>query len=165
MTMFAAFFVLYCQAHAREPELFLRSQQRLDPGFGLANTVFLLGSSYLVAIGVRATRSGSAQAPRWFTWAMLCGGAFGVDKVIEYSEKAAAGITPLTNNFFMYYFVLTGIHAAHLLIGMCVLAYLRRATARKIYRPSQTIIECCASYWHLVDVLWIVLFPLLYLLK
>jgi nitric oxide reductase NorE protein len=74
------------------------------------------------------------------------------------------GITPLTNDFYMYYYVLTGIHALHLTLGMCLLGALIWYVRRPGRKPKPAIVEACATYWHLVDVLWIVLFPLLYLL-
>ncbi|THJ33171.1 cytochrome c oxidase subunit 3, partial [Candidatus Frankia alpina] len=100
----------------------------------------------------------------FFALAMLCGLGFAAGKALEYGEKLHAGITPTTNAFYMYYYVLTGVHAFHVVVGMCVLAFLWRAT-RNTTRPPKTVtIEACASYWHMVDVLWIVLFPLLYLI-
>jgi nitric oxide reductase NorE protein len=163
MTMFAVFFALYSQARAADVALFDRSQARLSTGIGLANTLLLLASSFFVARGVHRVRGGG-EGSACFALAMLCGAGFGVDKVLEYGEKLSAGITPVSNDFFMYYFVLTGVHALHLVIGMFVLAYLWRATRRATSRPSVAVVEGCASYWHLVDILWIVLFPLLYLL-
>lgn len=85
---------------------------------------------------------------------------------MEYREKLANGITLTTNDFYMYYFVATGIHFLHLLIGLGVLAFVldhvRKAGAKG---PSLALIEGGGCYWHMVDLLWIVLFPLLYLMK
>jgi nitric oxide reductase NorE protein len=101
-----------------------------------------------------------------FALGVLCGVGFAIVKVLEYGEKIRAGITFNTNDFFMYYYVFTGIHFLHVLIGMGVLIglglYSRSGgfTAGKIRN-----LETGASFWHLVDLLWIVLFALLYLIN
>jgi nitric oxide reductase NorE protein len=85
-------------------------------------------------------------------------------KSTEYAEKFAAGITPLTDDFYMWYFTLTGIHLVHVLCGTSLLAYVWTKSRRGAYSSSnRVVLECVASFWHLVDLLWIVLFPLLYL--
>jgi nitric oxide reductase NorE protein len=91
---------------------------------------------------------------------------FMVSKSIEYFEKFAAGVRPATNDFFMWYFTLTGIHLLHVVFGTSLLTYLwirsRRGTYDHLHRA---VPESVASYWHLVDLLWVMLFPLLYLMK
>jgi nitric oxide reductase NorE protein len=85
-------------------------------------------------------------------------------KVIEYGAKFRAGITLTSNDFFMFYFMLTGIHLLHVLIGMGVLTFLMRHTAAGVLDERRIQhLESGASFWHLVDLLWIVLFALLYL--
>lgn len=164
MTMFAAFFAVYTHERTANRDLFTASQRQLDGTIGLINTCLLLLSSLLVLRGVNGVRRGSAAgASRLFSLAIACGIGFAVDKAIEYADLLHEGNTPATNHFFMYYFVFTGIHACHLAIGMCLLTYLWRTTRRPDARVSTAVVEGCASYWHLVDVLWIVLFPLLYL--
>ena len=96
-------------------------------------------------------------------------------KIIEYSEKLSAGITITSNDFYMYYYIFTGLHFLHVLIGMGVLVFLwyraRLAAKNSLARDTAVIekdmvlVESGASYWHMVDLLWIVLFPLLYLMK
>jgi len=106
---------------------------------------------------------------------MCCGLGFAAVKIIEYREKITAGITLTTNDFYMYYYIFTGLHFLHVLIGMGVLVFLwfkaRAAVQRKgelsdgDNEKEMMLIESGASYWHMVDLLWIVLFPLLYLMK
>jgi nitric oxide reductase NorE protein len=87
-------------------------------------------------------------------------------KAVEYYEKFSAGITPATNDFFMYYFVLTGLHLAHVVVGLVVLAALS-FLARKP-QPTRTHIaffEGGGCFWHMVDLLWIIIFPLLFLVR
>lgn len=167
MTMFAAFFGIYTQARSRQPALFNASQHQLLISFGAINTCLLLTGSLFVVWGVQATRDGKhAVAPRMFAAALSCASLFGFNKIIEYSIKLGHGITPATNEFFMYFFMYTGIHALHLLIGMCVLARMRRTAAKPVLDASDVnIIESGATYWHLVDLLWVVLFALLYLMN
>jgi nitric oxide reductase NorE protein len=134
--------------------------------------LLLLTSSLLVALGVRAVRERIVphRAPLLFAGAFLCGLGFVFDKYLEYSGLVGQGLVPVTNTFFTYYYVLTGIHLTHVLGGMCVLLYLWRAARRPIgdaedFRIRVRGVENGASFWHVVDLLWIVLFPLLYLVR
>lgn len=87
------------------------------------------------------------------------------NKAFEWRTKLAEGLTPATNDFFMYYFVLTGIHLLHVVIGIGVLVLVRRISQRpNLGVRAICAIESGATFWHLVDLLWIVLFALLYLL-
>lgn len=171
MTVFAIFFLTFLYYRGQERALFTHSQQSLEKGFGVANTLVLLTSSLAVVFGVRAVRrrregSNSWYAPWLFASAFACGVLFSTLKVIEYSQKLAAGITPATNNFFMYYFILTGLHFLHLLLGMVLLVYLVRAGRRTVLSDRQyAYVEGGACYWHMVDSLWIVIFALLYLVR
>jgi nitric oxide reductase NorE protein len=97
---------------------------------------------------------------------VLVGACFVGIKAFEYHEKIAAGITPSTNEFFMYYFVLTGLHLAHVIIGLIVLTVL--STLARKPEPTTTHIaffEGGACFWHMVDLLWIVIFPLIFLVR
>jgi len=104
--------------------------------------------------------------PRYLLGGVLTGLMFMVSKSIEYFEKFAAGIRPATNDFYMWYFTLTGIHLLHVVFGTSLLTYLWINSRRGAYSSSNRVVpECVASYWHLVDLLWVVIFPLLYLQK
>lgn len=165
LMVFAVIFGTQLFYRGQAPELFARSQQLLDQDLGALNTVLLLVSSLFVVLAVRTVRT--ARRPRsslFLVGALACGSGFAAVKVIEYGEKLGAGITPLTDDFFLYYYILTGLHALHLVVGMAVLTFLL-ALSRK---PSLTdrqfaLFEGGACFWHMVDLLWIVLFPLLYL--
>lgn len=167
MLLFAVFFATFLYYRGGEPRLFAESQATLDIPIGVVNTLLLLTSSLAVVTGVRAIRHGARQvAPAMFAIAFLCGAGFGFDKYLEYSAKIAVGITPGTNDFFMYYYILTGLHMFHVLIGMGVLVFMY-VQAR---RPDMTArrfgyVEGGACFWHMVDLLWIVLFPLIYLVR
>ena len=116
--------------------------------------------------GVRAIRAGLRRvAPATIAAALVCGCAFLVNKGLEWSDLLIHGHKPATNNFFMYFFVLTGIHAFHLLIGMGVLTTLFVFSRKKTLSSLQlALVEGGGCFWHMVDLLWIVLFALLYLI-
>lgn len=167
MTVFGLFFCTFMYYRAQEVAEFVASQPQLHQNFGAINTLLLLTSSWFVATGVKAARRGMGRlTPRLFSLALLCGLGFCAVKFFEYRDLIERGITLTTNDFFMYYFVFTGIHLLHLVIGMGVLLFmtlhLRNTKATDV---NQGLIEGGACYWHMVDLLWIVLFPLLYLVK
>jgi nitric oxide reductase NorE protein len=165
MAVFAAFFGVFLVVRLGQPEVFAASRPSLEVGLGLVNTIVLITSSLLVALGVRRAREGRrGTATRLVTAGAACGAAFLVIKVVEYSLEVAAGVVPTTNSFFMYYFVLTGIHAGHVVMGLGGLLAVRHVLRRPRPAPDDLrTVETGATFWHMVDALWIVLFPLLYL--
>jgi nitric oxide reductase NorE protein len=167
MTVFAVFFVVYLIERSKNREVFELSQQTLDKHFGAVNTVFLLISSLLVVLAVRAMRNAAQHvAQRAIVGAFLCGIAFVVVKVFEYHERIAAHETPSTNGFYLLYFVLTGLHLFHLVIGLAVLIVLRSIAGRPALSTNQwAFFEGAACFWHMVDLLWLVLFPLIFLVR
>ena len=178
MAIFGLFFIVFVYYRGLNIDVYLQSQATLNQNYGAINTLFLLASSWFVAMAVDDMRSKVVRlAPHFFILAMLCGLSFAVVKIIEYREKISAGITLTTNDFYMYYYIFTGLHFLHVLIGMGVLVFLwfkaraavRRnadaSIAEKENEKEMMLIESGASYWHMVDLLWIVLFPLLYLMK
>lgn len=163
--LFSLLFGLYLHYWTHAPSVFVASQAQLNQSLGLLNTLLMLTSSWLVASGVHAARVLKVrQAALQFSFAALCGVGFMVVKFFEYSPKLHAGITISTNDFFMLYFVYTGIHLIHVVIGTGVLitlaVYVRSGGIDAIKVRN---LESGASFWHLVDLLWIVLFALLYL--
>lgn len=165
MTIFAVFFGVYLWYRGQDPSMFEASQGELEQSFGAINTLVLLTSSLLVVQAVRAVRSGNPRRATPLLWAAVtCGAIFCLNKYLEYGEKIDHGITPGTNDFFMYFYVLTGLHLAHVVLGMVLLG-IGIVLARKPGLSSRRIgyVEGIGCFWHMVDVLWIVLFPLLYL--
>ncbi|ALG11299.1 cytochrome c oxidase subunit 3 [Kibdelosporangium phytohabitans] len=160
LVVFGVFFGVRGRNHAAQPELFAWGRQHLDTTTGLANTLILLTSSFAVARGLEHIRADDGRrAARAYGAAAVLGGAFVVLKAIEYSAHLAG--TPLGTEFFVYYFVFTGIHLVHVLVGLGALAVLARRAPRP--QPSVALFEGVGVYWHMVDVLWIVLFYLVYL--
>jgi len=104
--------------------------------------------------------------PRNVALGMLCGAGFLVVKVFEYAEKFGAGISLSTNTFYMFYISLTFFHFMHVILGMVILAVIWTQARRGAYRPGECNgLESGAAYWHMVDLLWIILFPLVYVMR
>lgn len=166
LASFAVFFGKYFWDRADQVTIFDNSQSLLNINFGAFNTLLLLTASLFVVLGVHAVKSGvGRKASRLFLWAQLCGVWFLVDKVLEYSHKAREGLTPLSNDFFTFYYMFTGFHAFHLLIGLGFLWQMRRIAERTGHSDRDIrFIEVGASFWHLVDLLWIIIFPVLYII-
>ncbi len=166
LLVFSVFFILIALGHAEQTDIFEASRGTLDLRFGIANTLLLLTGSLFVAIGVERCRSmPSGKNKQWFLLGIGCGVGFVVNKIFEWNAKIEASYSPVTNDFHMYFFIFTGIHLIHVLVGLGVLLFLLRMSQRSNLsaREIQTL-ESGAIFWHLVDLLWIMLFALLYLL-
>ncbi len=164
--IFGVLFMGFMSERMGQLELFNRSSATLNVSLGLLNTLILMTSGLFVVFAVDAARHGRGSvARRWVVMSMLVGAGFGVTKLVEYSDKLAHGISMLTNDFYMFYFVLTGAHFLHFVAGMVVLAALWFRLGREpVEGPLFGWVESGALYWHMVDLLWIVIFPMLYLL-
>ena len=168
MMVFTVLFTVYLHQRGARPGLFAESQGALNRTLGATNTLVLLTSSILVVFATRALRRPEL---RYLARPLTLGGAavgscFVAIKAFEYHEKVTAGITPNTNEFFMYYFVLTGLHLAHVIIGLIVLTVLSTLAGKS--EPTGThmaFFEGGACFWHMVDLLWIVIFPLIFLVR
>lgn len=167
LTAFALLFCVFVYYRGQDVGLYLDSQLRLNRAFGALNVVLLLTSSWCVVQGVEAFRTRiTRRARRCFGAGFLLGAGFVVVKILEYGEKVRESIAASTNEFFMFFYVLTGIHLLHLVIGLGVLAWMR-AKSRSGWSTHRDValVECGGVYWHMVDLLWVALFALLYLLR
>lgn len=168
MTLYCGLFISFMVDRTKDVELFNHCSSTLHPNIGGINMLLLLVSSLAVALGVRAVREKITEkrAPMLFTLAFLCGIGFVVNKYFEYSGLAGVGITPFTNPFYIWYYILTLLHLTHLLAGMGVLIFLFNV-GRKCRHDEIDVrgLESGACFWHTVDLLWVVLFPLLYLMR
>ena len=167
MAVFGLFFISFMTERSKNVALFNLSRQALDINAGGINTLILLTSSWLVVLAVQAAKSDQLKRIPWLLGAsVLCGAAFAVLKIIEYAAKIRHGISMLTNDFYMFYFIFTGIHLLHVIGGTVVLALLwNKSRAGLCHSGNLRGLESGASFWHMVDLLWIVLFPLLYLMR
>jgi nitric oxide reductase NorE protein len=166
MCVFLVLFAVYLNRRSDDPGLFAKSQTALNQNWGAINTAVLLCSSMLIVLAARAIRSDQYRplaSPLTAAGAAV-GSLFVVIKVIEYHEKIVAGLTPSTNDFFMYYFVLTGLHLAHVIIGLIGLTVLSTVVRKPtLTRTHIAFFEGGACFWHMVDLLWLIIFPLIFL--
>jgi nitric oxide reductase NorE protein len=163
--IFSSYFVIYMICRTQDPELFLSSQARLNQDFGLANTLILLTSSWFMAQCVQSSKAGDyGAAIRQLLLTGGCGVAFVGAKLLEWSQKIGQGLEFSTNEFFSFYYFLTAIHVLHVLIGFVTLG-VAFYQLRSPLRRSQEVVETCATYWHMVDFLWVIIFALLYVMR
>ena len=171
---FALLFVGYAFSRRADVAVFNASQLLLSQTSGFINTLILITSSYFIVKAVQSIKNMTVQtvnkanqrASKWLVSAMFLGILFLIIKVFEFSTIFGMGIHLSTNTFFMFYLLLTMFHFMHVMLGLIILW--------NIYQKTKTIgytvydysgMETGASYWHLVDLLWIVLFPLVYIIR
>lgn len=175
---FGGLFAAYIVYRAWYPELFFMASVELDAFWGTVNTAVLISSSLTVAMAIRSAQLNQIKGliiNLWITIGLAC--VFMVIKYFEYVEKFGKGILPgeyytyegiaheKANIFFSIYYVMTGLHGIHVVIGIGIMLWLvwkakKGAFSSEYYTP----VEITGLYWHLVDVIWIFLFPLLYLI-
>ena len=163
--VFTSYFTVYIIRRTQSLDLFLQSQAHLDLRVGVFNTLVLLVSSWSVARCVQAAREGAFRAALNDAYlTMLFGFVFLVSKVLEWATEIEQGFSFTTDEFFSFYYFLTAIHFLHLLIGFVVLG----VAVSQIRSPagrSPELVETCATYWHTIDFLWVLIFALLYVMR
>lgn len=162
--IFLAYFVVFMVYRHGNATHFLGSQRHLDLLSGVGNTLVLLTSSYVVALAVTAMRQGRLdRASVLVTAAACCGVLFTAIKAYEWIRLVHNGYGLTYDNFFMFFFLFTGVHLFHVLMGLVALTVVRHELRQPNVRAH--VVESGAIYWHLVDVLWVVLFALLYVMR
>jgi cytochrome c oxidase subunit 3 len=175
---FGGLFTGYVVYRVAYPLAFAEGSQHLDILLGGVNTAVLIGSSLTMALAVHSAQVGERQAlVRFLLLTMLLGLVFLGIKGLEYAHKFEEHLVPgpgflsagshaqQVQLFFSFYFSMTGMHALHMVIGIGILAVLARQAWRGRFSPAYfTPVELTGLYWHFVDIVWIYLFPLLYLL-
>jgi len=166
VTVFAIFFFSYSSMYFLKTDLFVEGQQALHPAAGLINTVALISSSYFVAIAVIFVKQKQNKRARLaILVALLLSMIYVITKLWEYDILLSEGYRLSTNTFFMFYFFITGFHFMHVLLGMFILLLVYRNLAHpEFLENSLNTVESAASYWHMVDLVWVILFPLLYVI-
>jgi nitric oxide reductase NorE protein len=164
---FAALFIGYAFARRADVAMFNESQLLLDQRAGFINTIVLITSSWFVVKAVQAIKNNNSKlSADWLLKAMGVGFIFIVIKIMEFSDKFEQGINLSTNTFFMFYLMLTVFHFLHVVLGLIILFNIYQKTKIGGYSNTDHVgMETGASYWHLVDLLWIVLFPLIYIMR
>ena len=174
--LFGGLFLLYSVYLHRYPAEFHQGGLQLSRLFGTANTVVLITSSFTVALAISALQQGRRALCQWLLAATIAlAAAFMVNKYFEWTAKIAHGIYPGspemaeaggTNIFFGLYYVMTGAHGLHVIIGAAVLAFcMLRIAQGRVTAEDFGLLENGGLYWHLVDLVWIFLFPLFYLIS
>lgn len=179
MMMFGGLFVAYALFKNIYPEVFHAGHKFLDWKLGGLNTVVLLSSSLTMALSIHYIQKGKPKvAMGHLAFTFLCGAAFMVIKYFEYTHKIHEGLVP--GKFFHYsemtgeplnlalyfgiYYCMTGLHGIHVLTGMFLIGWAFLKVKRGDFTPTQyTFLEGTGLFWHVVDLIWIYLFPLLYL--
>lgn len=177
--LFGGLFVGFGLMQNKFPEAFRLAHHHLDRSLGFLNTVVLLCSSFTMVMGVlAASRSKRKQLIVFLILTILFACVFLGVKYFEYSHKFHEGLLPGKYYwhkgdtvpdqfvFFSFYFMMTGLHGFHILAGIAVLSWVLRRAIRGDFSSSYyTPVDLAGLYWHLVDLIWIYLFPLLYLIS
>jgi cytochrome c oxidase subunit 3 len=171
---FGGLFLAYAVYRYLYPEALRTALQHTDLIYGTMNTALLMTSSFFMTAVVRGA---PAQMRRTTLWGLsICaalGTAFIVVKGVEYRDDIVKGLVPgagfplrpaETQIFFALYWVMTGVHAIHLLVGICIVLIVEVLIVRRRLPLRSPAIEVVGLYWHFVDIVWMILFPLLYLL-
>ena len=176
LILFGGLFIVYAVYRFKHPLEFSLAAKDLDTLVGTVNTIILLTSSLTVAMSVTAIQDGRKRLSLiLLAVTVLLALAFLVNKYFEWGHKIRMGIYPKSPAllamppgevlYFGLYYVMTGLHALHVIVGMVILLVMMRAIASgKIDRSSHVRLEAGGLYWHLVDIIWIFLFPLFYLI-
>lgn len=177
--MFGGLFVGYIIFHSIYPEMFAEGAESLNWKMGFINTLVLIFSSFTMALGIYFNQ---VNQPKKATWALaitiLCGAIFMVIKYFEYTHKFHLGLYPgkflhMTEGvprhanlglYFGFYYCMSGLHGLHVLIGMGLITWVMIRNMRGEFNSKYyTPVEGVGIFWHIVDLIWIFLFPLLYL--
>jgi nitric oxide reductase NorE protein len=167
MTVFALFFATFMYSRGKNHAVFARDRGDLHVALGTVNTVLLLSSSLLVVLAVQRVLGGRREgAWRLIAAALCCGVGFVAVKAVEWSQLFAARKGVGSGEFYSYYFMFTGIHLMHVLIGLAVLSRLIVVSRRTEFTGKHArLCETGGIFWHMVDLLWVVLFALFYLVR
>lgn len=173
--LFGGLFVLYAVYFHKYTDDFILAGKELNKYFGIINTIILLVSSFAVAASISAVQKNEKKiALSALSFSLLCGLVFLINKYFEWSHKIDLGIYPNSdklidlpagqNMFFGLYYIITGLHGIHIIIGMTLLMVSLVFVQKEWINHSKfTLLENSGLYWHLVDLIWIFIFPLFYL--
>ena len=163
---FGVFFAAYAFTRANNIELFNTEQLELNRHAGAINTILLLTASYFVVRAVQAAeREASRECANWLLGAILTGFGFILVKLTEYAAAFEHNISLSSSPFHMFYLSLTFFHFMHVILGLVILIAMWNGARQGRYRPGEMNgLETGAAYWHMVDLVWLVLFPLVYVI-
>ena len=167
LLVFGITFISYAIVRVQNVEMFNQFQLTLNRELGAANTLLLITASYFVVRAIHAIRLDDVKGCiSWLYASLGCGAGFLLLKSLEYYDKFSHGINLSTNTFYMFYLSLTMFHFLHVILGMIILFAITIKAQRGGYSAQDHIgVETGASYWHMVDLVWIILFPLVYIIR
>ena len=167
MTEFALLFIVYFIARVHNPAMFHNGSAQLNLFAGTFNTLLMISGSYFVANAVVAIRENRPSISlRWLSLVLLAGFGYFITKYVELSWNAQHGVTGGGDVFFGVYYYLTFTHMVHVGWGIIGLLWVMVRTGAGAYTPAEhSGMEAFASYWHATDLVWLIIFPLLYLLR
>ena len=164
LVMFLIYFLVFSIGRLEDPATFDAGRRQLEPLLASVNTLILLTSSWFVARAVVKARGDHAKAAiRNLVPAILLGATFVVLKIVSYAIDLSHFAID-SNIFFSYYFAITGIHCVHVIIGTVLLAYIAIRIKRALDDDTVVLTETIGLFWHMVDLLWVIIFPMMYLL-
>ncbi|UCP10315.1 cytochrome c oxidase subunit 3 family protein [Pseudomonas sp. MM213] len=166
LSVFAILILAFAVTQALKPQLFSESRLLLNTSTGLAMTLSLLTAGLFAALAqAQVRRSRPRHGAVWLLAALFVASVYVVLKVTEYRHLLGSGLGMEHNTFFTLYWILTGFHFLHVLLGMFILGWLAERCRRGLYDASnRSGFESGVLYWHMVDLIWVVLFPLVYVL-
>jgi len=167
LTEFSIFFIAYFIAKYHYPETFAQGPQGLNTSLGVANTIILLSSSYFMAKAMMYIRLDEREKCQRYLWIVLsCGCGYLVVKTWEFYWNNLQGLSTVTNEFYTVYYYMTFNHFLHVGWASCaVLWVIFRLRAGQYTAVEHSGLEALAVYWHMIDLMWILIFPLLYVLR
>lgn len=176
MLFFGGLFLSLTVYRTLYPDVFSEATRHLSFGLGTVNTAVLLTSSWAMALAVKGAKEGKQSCVAWLVLTILLGAIFLGIKWVEYHHEwqenlvpafhfnVTAFSSPSAQLFFLLYFLMTGLHALHLTIGLGVITWVARRVAKNGAVTESSRVEIVALYWHFVDIVWVFLYPMLYLL-
>lgn len=159
LAVFGAFLMGFAGARLATPDLFAESQAQLSRVYGGLNTLVLVTSGWFAALAVRnRAEDRIGRARLWLGAAAALGFVFLGVKVVEYADKIAAGHVLEANTFWTLYWLMTGFHALHVVAGIGILALVA-------WKASLENLETGTAFWHMVDLIWVLIYPVIYLIR
>ncbi|MGE8183435.1 cytochrome c oxidase subunit 3 [Pseudomonas mandelii] len=167
LSVFAILILAFAVTQALKPQMFSESRLVLNTSTGLAMTLSLLTAGLFAALAQEQVRhSRPRHGAVFLLMALLAASVYVVLKLTEYRHLLASGLGMEHNTFFTLYWILTGFHFLHVLLGMVILGWLAERCRRGLYDASKRSgFESGVLYWHMVDLIWVMLFPLVYVLS
>lgn len=162
---FGAALIAMANYSNQEVELFHNSRLKLNTTYGMLNTLFLLTSGFFMAVSVsELEKRNKIKSQKLLLLTMLFGLLFLGLKSFEYIEKLNEGITVGYNTFFTFYWMLTLFHVIHVIVGLVILASVYFGIKKENSSTSIEDVEASGAFWHMCDLIWMLLFPVIYLL-